>query len=78
MYGPADITTKEIPIGDTEITYADAYTVSSQQAAQKALVGLTNAIVSKDKNRAHLGALQNRLENTVSNFDNATGKSPGS
>ncbi|MBQ7739110.1 MAG: flagellin, partial [Desulfovibrionaceae bacterium] len=45
---------------------AVAYTVSTQEAAQKALVGLENAIVSKDKIRANLGAMQNRLENTIS------------
>ena len=49
-------------------TEADARTVSTQEQAQKALVGLTNAVVSKDKIRAHLGALQNRLENTISNL----------
>lgn len=49
-------------------TEADARTVSTQAQAQKALVGLTNAVVSKDKIRAHLGALQNRLENTISNL----------
>ena len=46
----------------------DGLTVSTQQAAQKALVAITNAVVSKDKIRAHLGALQNRLENTISNL----------
>ena len=47
---------------------SDAYTVSTQEAAQKALVGLNEAVISKDKIRAHLGALQNRLENTISNL----------
>ena len=46
----------------------DGRTISTQEAAQKALVAVTNAVVSKDKIRAHLGALQNRLENTVSNL----------
>ena len=41
------------------------YSISTQQAAQQSLVALTNAIVSKDKIRAHLGATQNRLENTI-------------
>lgn len=41
-------------------------TVSTQQAAQEALEGITSAINKKDQIRAHLGALQNRLENTVS------------
>ena len=49
-------------------TAADARTVSTQAAAQTALVGINNAIVSKDKIRAHLGALQNRLENTITNL----------
>ncbi len=49
--------------------YSDAYTVSTQEAAQRALVGINNAIVSKDKIRAHLGALQNRFENTISNLN---------
>lgn len=44
----------------------DGATVSTQEAAQKALNAVTNAINSKDNIRAHLGALQNRLENTVS------------
>jgi flagellin len=42
--------------------------ISTQELAQKALVALTDAIVSKDKIRANLGALQNRLENTISNL----------
>ena len=42
--------------------------ISTQEAAQRALVALDRAIVSKDAIRAHLGALQNRLENTVTNL----------
>ena len=42
--------------------------ISTQQLAQQALEGLNNAIVSKDKIRANLGALQNRLSNTVQNL----------
>ena len=44
-------------------------TISTQEAAQNALVAITNAVVSKDKIRAHLGALQNRLENTITNLN---------
>ncbi len=44
------------------------FTVSTQSNAQAALVGLNNAIVSKDKIRAALGALQNRFENTITNL----------
>ncbi len=42
--------------------------ISTQQMAQEALDAITQAIVSKDKIRANLGALQNRLENTISNL----------
>jgi len=42
--------------------------ISTQELAQKALDSLDKAIVSKDKIRANLGALQNRLENTITNL----------
>jgi len=42
--------------------------ISTQELAQKALDVINKAIVSKDKIRANLGALQNRLENTVQNL----------
>ena len=64
-------TASALGVGNQAASYsadADARTVSTQEQAQKALVGLTNAVVSKDKIRAHLGALQNRLENTISNL----------
>ena len=55
-----------------QATGTDGITVSTQEAAQKALVAITNAVVSKDKIRASLGALQNRLENTISNLSTQT------
>mgnify|MGYP004444840581 FL=1 len=64
-------TASALGVGNSATQYtdeADARTVSTQAQAQKALVGITNAIVSKDNIRAHLGALQNRLENTISNL----------
>ena len=64
-------TASALGVGNQALAYtdkADARTVSTQEAAQKALVGLNAAVVSKDKIRAHLGALQNRLENTISNL----------
>jgi flagellin len=42
--------------------------ISTQELAQKALDSLDKAIISKDKIRANLGALQNRLENTITNL----------
>lgn len=44
-------------------------TVSTQFAAAESLDALTQAIVSKDKIRAALGAVQNRLESTISNLN---------
>jgi flagellin len=42
--------------------------ISTQQGAQEALAALNAAITSKDNIRANLGALQNRLENTITNL----------
>jgi len=48
---------------------ADAgFSISTQQAAQQSLEAINQAIISKDKIRASLGALQNRLENTIANL----------
>jgi flagellin len=44
------------------------YCISTQSAAQHALDAINNAIISKDKIRASLGAIQNRLQNTVTNL----------
>ena len=61
-------TASALGVGNETTAGRDGATISTQEAAQKALVAITNAVVSKDKIRAHLGALQNRLENTVSNL----------
>jgi len=63
-----DATASALGVGNQAVTTMEAYTVSTQARAQRALVGLTSAIVSKDKIRASLGAMQNRLENTISNL----------
>jgi flagellin len=47
---------------------ASGRSISTQGLAQRALDAIKDAIVSKDKIRANLGALQNRLENTISNL----------
>lgn len=39
--------------------------ISTQRLAQEALAAVNSAIISKDKIRADLGSLQNRLENTI-------------
>ena len=61
-------TASSFGVGNEAASTAKAFTVSTQEAAQRALVGLTEAIVSKDKIRAHIGAMQNRLENTITNL----------
>ncbi len=44
------------------------FSISTQEGAQKSLEAINRAIVSKDNIRADLGALQNRLEATISNL----------
>ena len=61
-------TASALGVGNSARADSAGYTISTQSAAQHALEGLRNAIISKDKIRANLGALQNRLENTVSNL----------
>ncbi|MFK4763339.1 flagellin [Desulfobaculum sp. SPO524] len=61
-------TASALGIGNGAGSSSEGYTVSTQSAAQNALEGLQDAIVSKDNIRAKLGAIQNRLQNTVSNL----------
>ena len=51
-----------------EVVLGDMLSIETQEKAQKALETVDDAIVKKDTIRAHLGALQNRLENTVTNL----------
>lgn len=53
-------------VGDMDFA---GFTIETQEDAQMTLEAINNAIVKKDKVRAHLGAMQNRLENTVSNLN---------
>ena len=64
-----NLKTGETPAAQGEALRSAGYTVSTQEAAQRALEGINNAIESKDKIRAHLGAMQNRLENTITNLN---------
>ncbi|MCL2123474.1 MAG: flagellin [Desulfovibrionaceae bacterium] len=60
-------TASSLGLGNQSVRDA-GYCISTQSAAQWALDAINEAIVSKDKIRAALGALQNRLENTVANL----------
>ena len=63
-----EVTASALGVGNQADPDKAAYTISTQAAAQSALEGINAAIISKDKIRAHLGALQNRLENTITNL----------
>jgi flagellin len=52
----------------TASNFVGGASISTQSLAQAALDGINAAIISKDKIRANLGALQNRLQNTISNL----------
>jgi len=43
--------------------------ISTQAMAQHAMDAINQAIISKDKVRANLGSMQNRLENTITNLE---------
>lgn len=62
-------TASALGIGNqSDTSHAEGASISTQEDAQKAIVAINQAIVSKDKIRAHLGALQNRFENTISSL----------
>ena len=61
-------TSSALGVGISAGTGKAGRSISTQQLAQEALDAIKTAIVSKDKIRANLGALQNRLENTISNL----------
>ena len=63
-------TASSLGVGNQSATGDDVagFSISTQSAAQVALTAINDAITSKDNIRAALGALQNRLENTVSNL----------
>jgi flagellin len=61
-------TASALGVGNALLAGTAGYTISTQSAAQNALQALDTAIASKDNIRANLGALANRLSNTVSNL----------
>jgi flagellin len=63
-------TASALGVGDAarSLVAPNGNSISTQQLAQQSLNILQQAIVSKDNIRANLGALQNRLQNTISNL----------
>jgi len=55
-------------IGQSSLQPYTPYRVETQQNAQEMLERLDRAIVTKDTIRADLGAMQNRLSNTITNL----------
>ena len=63
-----DSTASALGVGNSAARSAGGHNISTQANAQAALDAINKAIISKDKMRASLGALQNRLENTITNL----------
>ena len=57
------------PGGDVDDEDKELMSIKTQELAQKGIVRINDAIVRKDQIRSHLGAVQNRLENTVTNIN---------
>ncbi|MCD4650989.1 MAG: flagellin [Candidatus Cloacimonetes bacterium] len=57
-----DMRTSALGVGASDVA------VSTQHAAQVALESITTAMLRKENARAALGAMQNRLENTITNL----------
>jgi flagellin len=62
-------TASALGVGNNITAGNAGYTISTQSAAQVALEAIDDAIETKDNIRANLGALANRLSNTVSNLN---------
>jgi flagellin len=61
-------TASALGVGNNSNPATAGHNISTQQNAQEALDAINKAITSKDNIRANLGALQNRLENTITNL----------
>jgi flagellin len=61
-------TASALGLGNSVSATKAGYTISTQAAAQEALEAIDLAVQSKDTVRAGLGAVSNRLSNTISNL----------
>jgi flagellin len=61
-------TASAMGLGNSTSATKAGYTISTQSAAQAALEAIDVAVQSKDTVRASLGAVSNRLSNTISNL----------
>lgn len=65
---PLNLPSGNTPSPQPGLDQGEIISIKTQDEAQQALERINDAIVAKDKVRAHLGAMQNRLENTVANL----------
>jgi flagellin len=68
-----DVQTSDAELGSTSVTQATEITIDSvdlttAQGAQDAISVIDGALAKIDRNRATLGAVQNRLESTINNL----------
>ena len=61
-------TASALGVGNSIAAGTAGYTISTQAAAQTALEAIDTAVATKDNIRANLGAIANRLANTISNL----------
>jgi flagellin len=61
-------TASALGVGNAIAAGTAGYTISTQAAAQGALEAIDTAVSTKDSIRANLGAVANRLANTISNL----------
>ena len=59
--------------GTADVVTIDNTSVTTRDNAQKAIVAIDNALNEVSRDRANLGAFQNRLEHAVSNMMNMSG-----
>ncbi|MDQ0159653.1 flagellin N-terminal helical domain-containing protein [Alkalibacillus salilacus] len=64
--------TVEVGADGDEVTASRGIDINTQESANDALATLDGAIESVSSQRSELGAVQNRLEHTISNLDNSS------
>jgi len=69
-YGSGDQVTGDAAAADASDLLINATSVTTRSNAQNAVVAIDNALAEVSRERANLGAFQNRLEHAVSNMMN--------
>jgi flagellin len=69
-YAVTGTTTELFSAGKAELADIGKVDISTADGAQQALAVIDNALASIDAQRADLGAVQNRFDNTINNLQN--------